>query len=187
VYRHSIEAWQSVGSPETLSGAPDWRAKRVHAAFRAAVSHRPWWPWLDETDAKGQKKRGNLLHCIRAIGADLDEFLGWFRALDDTVQEQVGHPRTLWSKFEQQRTARKGDREQPRRADEAHEERQENATRMDELDREIRTMHEALDIPVPAEDALRIMEELASRQETITGRDFLDAVVAKTRGDGGDV
>jgi hypothetical protein len=135
VYRHSIIAWETIGKPVKLDGTPDWGRAKLQDAFRQGIAHRPWCEWL--------RAHPDTLYFMRRIGAEPDDFLAWYRSQPDELRAQCGHPKTLWQAF-----ARRTKNKEPRKhtkKDDAHDERQEAAARMDALAASNTELQHALD------------------------------------------
>jgi hypothetical protein len=91
VFKLSMVAWRTAGSPLTIDDKPNWAVNSVQAAFRDVARSEPWHDYLMNSR--------QVLWALRNIGHDRDAFLEWYDNLPVEKREVIGHPVTLWNKY----------------------------------------------------------------------------------------
>jgi hypothetical protein len=159
VYHLSLAAWERAGRRTRLDGKPDWNDDRVQDAFREEIEGLPWEHYFEG--------RRTLLSVLRKIGGERARFLRWYDALDEVVRERVGHPETLWGRFDREVLRKSATAAEPvgeveRDGAETSEE-MDNARRMDE---QLATIRELEAKEAASADRIRELESEVERLRT---------------------
>ena len=158
VYHLSLAAWERTDRRIRLDGEPDWDDDRVQVAFREVIEDLPWGRYFEG--------RRTLLSVLRKIGGERERFLGWYDALDEAVRERVGHPETLWRRFDREVLKPAADAERAgeiERDDAETGEQADNARRMDE---QLATIRELEAREATSADRIRELESEVERLRT---------------------